>query len=148
MEVAYIVEVQYVVHAMHKPIIKLLPTELGLAVSLCKVLQVRQASSEKDRACVAVQNLFQKPSAVLSQQKLAITLILPCIYCLSQGSPGSTACSLGPGRSSLITCCTKRTSALSQGPSLTSGCLGITSSDCTARVAAARSLEAVLCRCS
>ena len=59
MEVAYIVEVQHVVHAMHKPIIELLPTELGLAVSLCKILQVCQAFSEKDRACVDVQKLTE-----------------------------------------------------------------------------------------
>ena len=49
---AHIVEVQHIVRSMHKPIIELLPTELGLTVGLCKVLQVRQAPSEEYGACV------------------------------------------------------------------------------------------------
>lgn len=59
MEVAHIVEVQNLVNAMHKPIIELLPSELGLTVSLCKFLQVCQALSEKHRACVDVQKLTE-----------------------------------------------------------------------------------------
>lgn len=139
---AHVVEVQYIVRSMHKPIVELLPTELGLTVSLRKVLQVRQAPSEEYGSCVGWTSSVMAMRNFHSSYLLLSRLTVLHMWLLAL--PGSPVRSREPGRLSLIACCTRRTSALSQEPSLTSGCLGITSSDCAALVAAAMSLEAVL----
>jgi len=142
----HVVKFQDIVHAMHKPVIELFPTELGLTMGLCEILQVGQALPKEYCACIAVSCCSNSsPRSSTRAETLVLSLLGSNSH--MHGLPGSTARCLEPGWLSLRASFTRSISALSQEPSLISGCLGITSPDCAALVAAAKSLDAALCTC-